>query len=49
MINKFMKQSTTSSSSANIAVDFEESKAIDDVAVIEEIKLKNRKNDVRAT
>ena len=31
-----MKQSTTSSSSAGIAVDSEESKAIDDVAVIEE-------------
>ena len=31
-----MKQSTTSSSSVGIAVDSEESKAIDDVAVIEE-------------
>ena len=31
-----MKQSTTSSSSIGIAVDFEESKAIEDVAVIEE-------------
>ena len=31
-----MKQSTISSSSAGFAVDSEESKAIDDVAVIEE-------------
>ena len=31
-----MKQSTTSTSSAGIAVDSEESKAIDDVTVIEE-------------
>jgi len=31
-----MKQSTSSSSSTGIAVDFEESKAIEDVAVIEE-------------
>jgi hypothetical protein len=30
-----MKQSTTSSTSAGIAVDSEESKAIDDVAAIE--------------
>jgi hypothetical protein len=40
-----MKQSTTSSSSAGIAVDSEESKAIDDVAVIEE---RNVVNDVVA-
>ena len=37
-----MKQSTASSSSAGIAVDSVESKAIDDVAVIEE------RNDVVA-
>ena len=37
-----MKQSTTSSSSAGIAVDSEESKAIDDMAFIEE------RNDVIA-
>jgi hypothetical protein len=36
-----MKQSTTSSSSAGIAVDSEESKAIDDVAVIEERNVVN--------
>ena len=40
-----MKQSITSSSSAAIAVDSEESKAIDDVAVIEE---RNVVNDVVA-
>ena len=40
-----MKQSTTSSSSVGIAVDSEESKAIDDVAVIEE---RNAVNDVVA-
>ncbi len=40
-----MKQSTTSTSSAGIAVDFEESKAIDDVTVIEE---RNVVNDVVA-
>jgi hypothetical protein len=40
-----MKQSTTSSSSAGIAVDSEESKVIDDVAVIEE---RNVVNDVVA-
>ena len=34
--DKLMKQSTTSTSSAGIAVDSEESKAIDDVTVIEE-------------
>ena len=36
-----MKQSTTSSSSAGIAVDSEESKAIDDVTVIEERNVMN--------
>ena len=36
-----MKQSTTSSSSAGIAVDSEESKAIDDMAVIEERNVVN--------
>jgi len=40
-----MKQSTTSTSSAGIAVDSEESKAIDDVTVIEE---RNVVNDVVA-
>jgi hypothetical protein len=40
-----IKQSTTSSSSAGIAVDSEESKVIDDVAVIEE---RNVVNDVVA-
>ena len=40
-----MKQSTTSSSSAGIVVDSEQSKAIDDVAVIEE---RNVMNDVFA-
>ena len=40
-----MKQSTTLSSSAGISVDFEKSKAIDDVAVIEE---RNVVNDVVA-
>ena len=40
-----MKQSTTSTSSASIAVDFEESKAIDDMTVIEE---RNVVNDVVA-
>ena len=40
-----MKQSTTSTSSADIAVDSEESKAIDDVTVIEE---RNVVNDVLA-
>ena len=40
-----MKQSTTSTSSAGIAVDSEESKAIDDVTVIEE---RNVMNDVVA-
>ena len=40
-----MKKSTTSSSSAGIAVDSEDSKAIDDVAVIEE---RNVVNDVVA-
>jgi len=40
-----MKQSTTPSSSAGIAVDSEESKVIDDVAVIEE---RNVVNDVVA-
>ena len=40
-----MKQSTASSSSAGIAVDSEESEAIDDVAVIEE---RNVVNDVVA-
>jgi len=40
-----MKQSTTSSSSAGIAVDSEESKAIDFVTVIEE---RNVVNDVVA-
>jgi hypothetical protein len=38
-----MKQSTISTSSAGIAVDSEESKAIDDVTVIEE---RNVVNDV---
>jgi hypothetical protein len=36
-----MKQSSTSSSSAGIAVDSEESKAIDDVVVIEEMNVVN--------
>ena len=36
-----MKQCTTSSSSAGIAVDSEESKAIDDVTVIEERNVMN--------
>jgi hypothetical protein len=36
-----MKQSTTSTSSAGIAVDSEESKAIDDVTVIEEMNIMN--------
>jgi len=40
-----MKQSTTSSSSAGITLDSDESKAIDDVAVIEE---RNAVNDVVA-
>ena len=40
-----MKQSTTSTSSAGIAVDSEERKAIDDVTVIEE---RNVVNDVLA-
>ena len=40
-----MKQSTTSTSSAGIAVDSKESKAIDDVTVIEE---RNVVNDVVA-
>ena len=40
-----MKQSTTSTSSAGIAVDSEESKAIDDMTVIEE---RNVVNDVVA-
>ena len=36
-----MKQSTTSTSSAGFAVDSEESKAIDDVTVIEETNVVN--------
>ena len=40
-----MKQSTTSTSSAGIAVDSKESKAIDDATVIEE---RNVVNDVVA-
>ena len=36
-----MKQSTTATSSAGIAIDSEESKAIDDVTVIEEMNVVN--------